>query len=80
MLIIRSKEAESLFEILYSSSQDSMLIERFKIQFRPDPTLLLSEFEPINKNLPFAVSYQVNLILPILIMRQLMKILVQLSS
>ncbi len=53
--IIRSKEAESLFEILYSSSQDSMLIERFKIQFRPDPTLLLSEFEPINKNLPFAV-------------------------
>jgi len=53
--LIRSDNAESLFEILYSSSKDSMFIERFKIQFRPDPTLLLSEFTPINKNLPFAV-------------------------
>jgi len=53
--IIRSENAESLFEILYSSSRDSMLIERFKIQFRPDPTLLLSEFKSVNKNLPFAV-------------------------
>ena len=53
--LIRSDNAESLFEILYSSSKDSMFIERFKIQFRPDPTLLLSEFAPINKNLPFAV-------------------------
>ena len=53
--IIRSENAESLFEILYSSSRDSMLIERFKIQFRPDPTLLLSEFESVDKNLPFAV-------------------------
>ena len=53
--IIRSENAESFFEILYSSSRDSMLIERFKIQFRPDPTLLLSEFKSVNKNLPFAV-------------------------
>lgn len=53
--LIRSDNAESLFEILYSSSKDSMFIERYKIQFRPDPTLLLSEFAPINKNLPFAV-------------------------
>jgi ABC-type uncharacterized transport system involved in gliding motility auxiliary subunit len=54
--IIRSKDAKSKFEILYSSNSDSMFIERFKIQFRPDPTLLLSEFQSDKKNKPLAIS------------------------
>ena len=33
-----------------------MFIERFKIQFRPDPTLLLSEFVSNNKNKALAVN------------------------
>jgi len=60
--IKRSKEAKSKFEILYSSNTDSMFIERFKIQFRPDPTLLLSEFESdqANKNLAVSLTGEFN--------------------
>ena len=54
--ISRTKDAKSKFEILYSSTDDSMFIERFKIQFRPDPTLLLSEFVSDEKNKPLAVN------------------------
>ena len=54
--IMRSKNAQSKFEILYSSNDDSMFIERYKIQFRPDPTLLLSEFVSDKKNKALAVS------------------------
>ena len=54
--IRRSKDAKSKFEILYSSYDDSMFIERFKIQFRPDPALLLSEFISDNTNKPLAIS------------------------
>ena len=54
--IKRSKDAKSKFEILYSSNTDSMFIERFKIQFRPDPTLLLSEFQSDQENKNLAVS------------------------
>ena len=54
--IKRSKDAKSKFEILYSSNTDSMFIERFKIQFRPDPTLLLSEFQSDQDNKNLAVS------------------------
>ena len=54
--ISRTKDAKSKFEILYSSTDDSMFIERFKIQFRPDPTLLLSEFVSNNKNKALAVN------------------------
>ena len=54
--IRRSKDAKSKFEILYSSYEDSMFIERFKIQFRPDPALLLSEFISDNTNKPLAIS------------------------
>ncbi len=56
--IIRSKDAKSKFEILYSSNPDSMFIERFKIQFRPDPTLLLSEFQSdkVAKNLAVSLT------------------------
>ena len=54
--IVRSKDAKSKFEILYSSNEDSMYIERFKIQFRPDPTMLLSEFISDKNNKPLAVS------------------------
>ena len=54
--IVRSKDAKSKFEILYSSNKDSMYIERFKIQFRPDPTMLLSEFISDKNNKPLAVS------------------------
>jgi len=54
--IKRSKDAKSKFEILYSSYDDSMFIERFKIQFRPDPALLLSEFISDNTNKPLAIS------------------------
>ena len=54
--IKRSKDAKSKFEILYSSYEDSMFIERFKIQFRPDPALLLSEFISDNTNKPLAIS------------------------
>ena len=60
--IVRSKDAKSKFEILYSSNADSMLIERFKIQFRPDPTLLLSEFQSdqATKNLAVSLTGQFN--------------------
>ena len=60
--IKRSKEAKSKFEILFSSNTDSMFIERFKIQFRPDPTLLLSEFESdqANKNLAVSLTGEFN--------------------
>ena len=60
--IIRSKDAKSKFEILYSSNSDSMFIERFKIQFRPDPTLLLSEFQSdqANKNLAVSLTGEFN--------------------
>ena len=34
---------------LISSSENSMLVERFKIQFRADPEALLREFKPENK-------------------------------
>ena len=34
---------------LVSSSENSMLVERFKIQFRADPEALLREFKPENK-------------------------------
>ena len=54
--ISRTEDAKSKFEILYSSTDDSMFIERFKIQFRPDPTLLLSEFVSDEKNKPLAVN------------------------
>ena len=54
--IIRSKNAKSKFEILYSSHEDSMFIERYKIQFRPDPALLLSEFISDKSNKPLAIS------------------------
>ena len=50
-----NEDADINLEPLFTSSKDSMLIERFKIQFRPDPTLLLSEFESLNKNLNLAV-------------------------
>lgn len=42
--IALSDESELTLEPLITSSRDSMLIERYKVQFRPDPTLLLSEF------------------------------------
>ncbi len=54
--IKRSKNAKSKFEILYGSNTDSMFIERFKIQFRPDPTLLLSEFQSDQEIKNLAVS------------------------
>ena len=54
--IKRAKDAKSKFEILYSSNADSMFIERFKIQFRPDPTLLLSEFQSDKTTKNLAVS------------------------
>ncbi|PPR30884.1 MAG: hypothetical protein CFH32_00470 [Alphaproteobacteria bacterium MarineAlpha9_Bin2] len=49
-----TKDSSVQLEPLLTSSKDSMLIERFKIQFRPDPTLLLSEFIPVNRNLNLA--------------------------
>ena len=40
----------------FSSWISSSFIERFKIQFRPDPTLLLSEFQSDQENKNLAVS------------------------
>ena len=39
-----------LIEPLISSSKDSMLIERYKMQFRADPEQLLKDFKSENKN------------------------------
>ena len=39
-----------LIEPLVSTSEDAMLIERYKMQFRADPEQLLKEFQSENKN------------------------------
>ena len=39
-----------IFEPLITTTNESMLVERFKIQYRPDPESLLSEFKSDNKN------------------------------
>ena len=45
-----SKNGEIEFTPLVSTSSNSMLVERFKMQFRADPEALLKEFKSNNKN------------------------------
>ena len=60
--IALSEESELTLEPLITSSRDSMLIERYKVQFRPDPTLLLSEFVSSGKffNLAARITGNIN--------------------
>ena len=60
--IALSEESELTLEPLITSSRDSMLIERYKVQFRPDPTLLLSEFVSSGKffNLEARITGNIN--------------------